>query len=122
MEILNKNQRDGALWRQFGLGAIIAGAIVLMLLSMHWEYKYTGYAELKNCEEELNKLKGQKFHAANQLSQCRDSLRLALNRPEDAETKILRSNLAQETGYKEKWEKDHKQAEKDIKKCWSQSK
>ncbi len=69
MEVLNKNQRDSAVWRLFGLGVIVVAIILAILFAMHKQYSGQGLGELEKCirerQDSINLLLGQKQEEVN---------------------------------------------------------
>lgn len=69
MEVLNKNQRESALLRLFGLGTVIIVVILVILFAMHKQYAGMGVAELdklkKEYEAQIQLLIGQKQDEIN---------------------------------------------------------
>lgn len=53
MEVLNKNQRESALWRLFGLWVIILGCIGAFLYATHENYANQGVSDLEKRIREL---------------------------------------------------------------------
>jgi Skp family chaperone for outer membrane proteins len=122
MEILNKNQRNSALWRLWGLGAIVLAIIAVMLFSMHQEYAGQGLAELekiqRECEREKRILIGKRQDAVNENNKLEEKIKkleAELKNP-DKQVEILQKNmklhedLAKE--YKSKYEDEQKKREK----------
>lgn len=116
MEILNKNQRDSALWRLFGMGAVVLAIIAVMVSSMHREYAGQGSDELEKCRQERDGLKGAKYHAETQLNLSRDTIN-ELRRSPDERIKLLEMQLNLARSEAERNEKLYKEEEKKLNKC-----
>jgi hypothetical protein len=121
MEILNKNQRDSALWRLFGLGVIALGVSVTSVVFMHQEYAGKGLDDLNQCNERIQQLKSQLQNEEAQLKFCRDSLQEA-NKPDNEKKTILKAKIEQETKNKEHYKSQYDIVKADLIRCEDQKK
>ncbi len=116
MEVLNRNQRQSAIWRLIGLGFVVLGVNAIILLAVHNAYANQGGGEAEAVRKEKQKLenavKGSEQDYKNQIKNLQGQVNLL--KTENAGLKKSKDDLM--TEYKI-LKTRNENVEKDLDRC-----